>query len=86
MLATAGLAALRSEDPSLEWHTWAATYSAHESLAAVEEGVPSGYQKQARCLHASRLTGNGRAPSAPKRNLGHLIKPRAYSTSQGRRF
>lgn len=78
-LATAGLAALRSEHPSLKRHTLGGhILGSLEFWVAVEEGVPSGYQQQPPCPHAShRLTGNGRALSAPKGTLDNLITPHA---------
>lgn len=51
-LAAAGLAALRSEHPGVEWHTLGGHMpDARPFWAAIGAGVPGGYQQRAICSH-----------------------------------
>lgn len=55
-LASAGLAALRSEQPGLEWHTLGGHFPDSEAFwLAVGAGVAGGYQRREMCPHR----GNG---------------------------
>lgn len=51
-LATAGLAALRGEQPGLEWHTLGGHFRDSEAFwSVVGAGVVGGYQKRGMCPH-----------------------------------
>jgi hypothetical protein len=53
-LASAGLAALRTEYPDLGWHTLGGHFSDSRAFwAAVGAGVPGGYQQRHVCPHVS---------------------------------
>jgi hypothetical protein len=53
-LAAAGLAALRAENPGLEWHTLGGHLGDSEPFwAAVGAGVAGGYQQREMCPHRS---------------------------------
>jgi hypothetical protein len=53
-LAAAGLAALRADNPGLEWHTLGGHFRDSEPFwTAVGTGVPGGYQQHGVCRHRS---------------------------------
>lgn len=53
-LASAGLAALRADHPSLSWHTLGShARSSHPFWAAVGTDVPGGYEQRGGCRHVT---------------------------------
>ncbi|MEV7231207.1 hypothetical protein AB0M79_29940 [Polymorphospora sp. NPDC051019] len=57
-LASAGLEALRKEDPRVAWHTAGGHLGASKGFwSTVGEGVPGGYHRRALCEHVERHGG-----------------------------
>lgn len=55
-LASAGLAALRADNPGLAWHTLGGHFRDSEPFwASVGADVPGGYQQRKLCPHVARL-------------------------------
>jgi hypothetical protein len=53
-LATAGLAAMRTEHPGLAWHTLGGHFRSSQVFwTAVGADVPGGYQQRPLCQHAN---------------------------------